>query len=102
MSYVVDDLFEIATCEIKINNAKNIIVSCCYRTPGGSIAEFNDKISTFLENVNRKKSYFLCGDFNINTINYETHKHTKEFADIASRPISFSKPASGAGGESFA
>ena len=28
MPHVVDDLFEIVTSELKINNAKNIIVSC--------------------------------------------------------------------------
>ena len=69
------------TCEIKLNNAKNIIISCCYRTPGGSLQEFNDEINIFLEHYKTNKSYILCGDFNINTINYETHKHTKEFAD---------------------
>ena len=49
MSFVINDLFEIVTCEIKLNNAKNIIISCCYRTPGGSLQEFNDKINVFLE-----------------------------------------------------
>ena len=81
MSYVINDLFEIVTFEKKFNNAKNIVVSCCYRTPGGSLQEFNDEINIFLEHYKTNKSYILCGDFNINTINYDTHKHTKDFAD---------------------
>ena len=51
MSYVIDDLFEIVTCEIKLDNAKNIIISCCYRTPGGSLQEFNDKINIFFRTL---------------------------------------------------
>ena len=53
----------------------------CYRTPGGSLIELNDKICNFLEQL-KKKSFILCGDLNINTINYNSHKHTKDFTDL--------------------
>ena len=81
-SFVIDELFEVITVEIKIKNAKNIIVSCLYRTPGGCLDELNNKLSELVNSIKGTKSYLLCGDFNINMINYKNHVGTRNFADI--------------------
>ena len=71
MSTHVNDIMECITVELCINKSKNIIVSCVYRTPGSDIQSFNDKIEMIIKKVNStKKSIFVCGDLNIDLLNY--------------------------------
>ena len=82
MSFAINDVMEVVTVELSINHKKNIIVSCVYRTPCSNVGDFNDYISELLDKVKCGKSHIFCGDFNINMLNYNTHKGTKTFVDI--------------------
>ena len=82
MTYSVNNLFECVTVEIKIKNCKNVVVSCMYRTPGGSVVDFNEEFKACVNKVKHDKILCVCGDFNINLLNCEHHLPTKEFLDI--------------------
>ena len=82
LSFVVDDMFEMVSVELKIKHAKNIIVSCLYRSPGSCLEEFNNKFMEILYKCKGCKSHLLCGDFNINLLNYKNHNGTKQFVDL--------------------
>ena len=83
LSFESNDLFEVVTVELEIKHGKNIVVSCMYRAPEGCLDQFNDKFSEFVNGLKIKtKSYVLCGDFNVNMINYKNHTNTRNFADI--------------------
>ena len=81
MSFCEDDVFECITVELEIPNAKNIMLSCGYRPPGGNIELFNETFKKFLESVNHK-NYILCGDLNINLLNQNSHVGTEMFIDL--------------------
>ena len=63
--------FDSVTVEKEIKNSKNLIITCCYRPPGGAIKGLN----SFLGNVFKKantgnKLCFVAGDFNLNCSDY--------------------------------
>ena len=82
LSFVVDDMFEVLSVELKIKNAKNIVVSCLYRSPGSCLEEFNNKLIELFNRCKGSKSHLLCGDFNVNILNYKSHKGTRSFIDV--------------------
>ena len=66
-----------------VGSNKNIIVGVIYRPPDRSIKEFIDKLRIRLDCIKQeKKLLYLTGDYNINLLNYDTHKDTKEFLDL--------------------
>lgn len=80
MTAVIDNLMECLTIEIQVERAKNISISCIYRTPGSCIDYFNTKIAEILEKY-KDKVTFVCGDFNIDLLKSNDHKKTAEFID---------------------
>ncbi|XP_065654889.1 uncharacterized protein LOC136081496 [Hydra vulgaris] len=72
---------EVLSIEILTKNAKNIILSCCYRPPNGVIEDFN----AFLHNdiikksSHKKKLNYLIGDFNLNCFEYHNNTNVKKF-----------------------
>ena len=63
---------DILTIEISRENDKNILLSCCYRSPYGE----SENLSTFLQNniieksVSEKKISYMLDDFNMNCLKY--------------------------------
>ena len=80
MTAVIDNLMECLTIAIKVERAKNILISCIYRTPGSCIDYFNTKTLEILEK-HKDKVTFVCGDFNIDLLKSSEHKKTAEFID---------------------
>lgn len=77
---VLGDILECVTVDIIIPGAKNITAMCCYRPPHTNIRTFNENLSPLLDDL-KGKSIMLCGDFNINLLNYDTCPGTKEYLD---------------------
>ena len=78
---VCNDMFEIISVEISVEKAKNITVSCLYRTPGSSLDKFNDSFEVLLSKISVNKKLYLCGDFNIDLLKWESHSGTQQFVD---------------------
>ena len=52
-----------------------------YRTPGSNLDTFCENIEHILSNAKTIKTIFVCGDFNIDLLKYDTHSNTKTFLD---------------------
>lgn len=46
-----------------------MVVTCVYRSPGSSVEAFTDNMEEILEYLNEKKTFIMCGDFNIDLLN---------------------------------
>lgn len=77
----IENSVEILTIEIVCSTAKNVLVSCLYRCPGSSIECVSDIIEPLLLQSNSRR-IFLCGDFNINLLNYNSHNMTTQFVEL--------------------
>ena len=81
-----DDIIDVD--EIWLNteteNGIKSTIGVIYRHPKANITKFNDKFYSVLDKINSDKSIEMCfiaGDFNVNLINYDTHKPTETFLD---------------------
>lgn len=79
LSTTVQDLFECITVEIALPK-KTITVSCVYRQPGSDIDVFIDNIEKLY--LHKKSDTYICGDFNINLLNHESHNGTRNFLNL--------------------
>ena len=77
LTTAVENLFECISVELSLD--RKVIVSCVYRQPGSSIEEFTNCIDNMF--ATKSCSLYLCGDFNINLLNYDNHSGTKFFVD---------------------
>ena len=80
-TYTVENCFEVVTTEIKQAENKLFYVSCIYRPPNTCLDKFNKCYMDFLNKYKGKQMY-ICGDFNINLLKYETQLETTQFLDI--------------------
>ena len=83
MTTAIDDVLECLTIELVLEKSKNIVVSCVYRQPGTPINDCIDTLNAFFSPICKRKHIYICGDFNINLLNVETHKGTRDFIDLA-------------------
>lgn len=74
LSTNVDGIMECLTIEIDVVEAKNIIISCVYRTPGSCINTFNQNLESIFGTINNK-IHLVCGDYNLDLLN--PHRNTK-------------------------
>ena len=58
---------------------KNIRISVMYRQPGSNIDECTETVNNIFSN--NSKTCYLCGDLNIDLLNHDKHRKTKEFID---------------------
>ena len=79
MSITVENTMEMVTVEIITEKNKNIIISCVYRTPGSCLDIFNDKMSDIYDKNVEKKRVLVCGDFNIDLLNTNEHRKSRDF-----------------------
>ena len=80
-SVVVENVFECVTVELNMRKMKNVIVSCMYRTPGANVGAFCESLDNILSDIKSKKTMYICGDFNIDTLKHNTHNYTRTFLD---------------------
>ncbi len=76
MTTAVKDVLECITEEICMEQKKNIIVCCIYRTPGSNVVLFKDWMEEMFSS-NSQKEIFICGDFNIDLLKTKQNKMTE-------------------------
>ena len=79
LSCTVENVLECIFVELHIAISKPIIVSCLYGQPGSKNSQSIDIIGNLFQNV--KYHLFLCGDLNVNLLNYCHHNGTTDFVD---------------------
>ena len=82
MMHCIESIF----IEILQPNNKNIIIGAIYRPPGGdqnTLNMFNAEICSILNSINheKNKTVIISGDFNLDLIQYGTHRPMAEFLD---------------------
>ena len=78
----IENILESVTIEILVENAKNIIITCIYRTPGTCLDTFNHNIESMFGNKKDNKTYLINGDFNIDILNPHGNNKTNNYIDI--------------------
>lgn len=81
LSFGIENLCEIVTVQINSSSGEKTLISCVYRKPDGSINEFCAKIDNLIQALKNKNAY-VCGDFNIDLLKYDTHAPTQHFTDL--------------------
>ena len=76
-----ENLFDCVSIEITSQAKRNTIITSIYRKPGTNINEFTNMLEEILTPI-KNKSLYLCGDFNIDLLKYETHDQTRHFTDM--------------------
>ena len=77
------NMFGCVTVDLEIINHRNIKVVCVYRAPGNSISDFSKKWEEILQQMSLgNKDIYICGDFNINLLNCDSHSETEQFVYI--------------------
>ena len=76
----LEDKFETLWIEVNTGpKCKNIIVCCAYRHPDTDANKFIEYLESTLSKLDKYKLICIMGDFNINLLNYESHRDTNEF-----------------------
>ena len=76
LKYCKEQDLEIVAVNLKFS-CKNVIILCTYRSPGGNLMYFLDKLDTILNSLeNLKTEFIICGDFNINYIGINNKKNS--------------------------
>lgn len=78
LSVTADNSLECLTIEINHDKNKSALISCVYRTPGCGIELFKGCMEA-LFTLRNHKTVFICGDFNIDSLNPNKHKMTNDF-----------------------
>ena len=85
LDITVPGLFETVWFDIEHNTrGKKSTFGIVYRHPGFTdIPFFQRKLDTTLHKLNRSKnSFFIMGDFNINSLHYDSFHNIKDFVDM--------------------
>ena len=80
LSTSIDNVLECVTIDICIIDKKVITVCSLYRQTDSNIEVLNETLEHMFRN--KKTTIYLCGDFNINLSNYDSHKGTRYFIDV--------------------
>ena len=78
-SISIENCAEIVSVEVTLRNGSKVTVCCIYRAPNTDLELLGDCLSIFRNN--RNKLVYLCGDFNIDLLQYEKHKDTTNFIE---------------------
>ena len=71
---------EILTIEIISKESKNMLISCCYRSPEGITENLTAYLASIFQGVqNEKNKIFIIGDFNLNCLNYNEDSNIRHF-----------------------
>ena len=78
LSINIDNCLECTT--VKLLLRQNVIVSSIYRQLNSKIDYFTNSIDSMFKS--KKGILFLCGDLNINLLDYKLNNHTQHFVDL--------------------
>ena len=76
----IDNCAEIVTVEVTLANGKKVLGSCVYRAPNTNVDVLSDFIIAILRN-NRNKTIYVCGDFNIDLLQFDKNNSISNFID---------------------
>ena len=80
-SKCIENCAEILSVEITLEKDKKVTICCIYRAPNTNL----DTLSVFMNNTifrnNRNKTIYVCGDFNVDLLQYDKHRDTNNFID---------------------
>ena len=69
--------------ELENNSGPNILIGVFYRHPSKNNNLFAENLKKTLKKVNKeKKKTIICGDFNLNLLNFDTDKQANNFLSI--------------------
>ena len=75
----MNNVLESISVELHIADNKPIIVSLLYGQLGSKVSQSIDMIEIFYKNV--KYHLYLCGDVNVDLLNYHHHNGTTDLVD---------------------
>ena len=78
LSKCIVNFAEIVTADVTLNNGKRLIICCIYRAPNTDLALLNELIHLICSKNNSKKIY-ICGDFNVDLLQYDKRVETNDF-----------------------
>ena len=78
LSINIDNCLECIT--VKLLLKQNVMVSSIYRQPNSKVDYFTNSVDSMFKSI--KGILFLCGDFNINLLDYKLNNHTQHFVDL--------------------
>jgi exonuclease III len=77
-----NSLLEYLFVNISLPNSSNIMIGSLYRPPNSDVTNFNLDMETLLNSLPiHKKPCYICGDFNLNLLNINSHHPTNEFVN---------------------
>ena len=77
--------FEAIFVHITIPEAKPLLVGSLYRPPDTDPITFQLELEKVMTSIDRnKKTTYICGDYNMNLLNIDTHHHTNDFLNLMS------------------
>ena len=76
----IKDCAKIVSVEITLPNSNKVIICCVYRAPNTDLSMLSEFLTNILRNV-RKNKVYMCGDFNIDLLQFDKHGATNEFID---------------------
>ena len=80
LSLTITENTEFLTIDLNNKQSKNIIISYIYRQPGIDIKILSNIIEELFKS--KRSNMYLCGDFNINLLNYKDNSYIKHFTDM--------------------
>ena len=73
------DDFETVWVEIGNKKTRDFLVCCVYRHPSSDVDNLTSHFQNLLSKISSNKLLFIMGDFNINLLDYASHKPTSDF-----------------------
>ena len=59
---------------------KKVLICCVYRAPNTNLCMLSEFLTNILRNV-RKNTVYMCGDFNVDLLQFDKHGATNDFID---------------------
>jgi exonuclease III len=80
-----EGLIESIFVQVSTASDPPIVIGSLYRPPNTDLTNLNKELENMLVPLNTiNKCCYLCGDFNMNLLNIDTHHHTNEFLNTMS------------------
>ena len=80
-SKCIDNCAEILSVEIALEKDKKATICCIYRAPNTNLDMLSDFMYNAIFRNKRNKTIYVCGDFNVDLLQYDKHRDTNNFVD---------------------
>ena len=80
-SKCIDNCAEILSVEITLEKDKKATICCIYRAPNTNLDMLSDFMYNTIFRNKRNKTIYVCGDFNVDLLQYDKHRDTNNFID---------------------